>query len=104
MTERDWVPCHRRLLKGAKKGWPRAVRFILLELCHEARPTDGVLDFPPEWDSLTAVHDRIGGNRKEIRVALAKLQETDSDGLQVIPLSEMLARAEAIGKAGGNAG
>ena len=86
MSERDWIPAHRRLFKGAKKGWPRAVRFILLELCHEARPTNGVLEFPVEWDTLTAVHDRIGGSRKEIRVALAKLQETDSTGTQVIQI------------------
>jgi hypothetical protein len=86
MSERDWIPAHRRLFKGAKKGWPRAVRFILLELCHEARPTNGVLEFPVEWDTLTAVHDRLGGNRKEIRVALAKLQETDATGTQVIQI------------------
>lgn len=86
MTERDWVPCHRRLLKGAKKGWPRAVRFILLELCHEARPTDGTLEFPVEWDTLTAVHDRLGGDRKEIRKALTFLQIPDATGAQVIQI------------------
>lgn len=86
MNERDWVPCHRRLLKGAKKGLPRAVRFVLLELCHEARPTGGILEFPPEWETLTAVHDRIGGNRKEIRKALTVFQIPDADGLQVIQI------------------
>lgn len=84
MNERDWIPAHRRLFKGAKKGLPRAIRFVLLELCHEARPTYGVLDFPPEWDTLTAVHDRIGGNRREIRKALVVFQEADETGTPVI--------------------
>ncbi len=86
MNERDWIPCHRRLLKGAKKSWPRAARFVFLELCHEARPTGGVIDLPIEWDTLTAVHDRIGGNRKEIRVALALLQIPDATQSQVVQI------------------
>jgi len=86
MNEQDWIPAHRRLFKGAKKGLPRAVRFVLLELCHEARPTQGVLHLPPEWDTISAVHDRIGGNRKEIRLALEILQIPDSTGSQVLQI------------------
>lgn len=86
MNERDWIPAHRRLFKGAKKGWPRAVRFVFLELCHEARVTNGVLEFPPDWDTLTAVHDRIGGDRKEIRKALTILQIPDATGAQVVQI------------------
>lgn len=90
MREQDWIPAHRRLFKGAKKGWPRAVRFVLLELCHEARVTAGVLDFPPEWDTLEAVHDRIGGDRREIRKALTLLQIPDATGAQVIQIERDL--------------
>ncbi|MES2359944.1 MAG: hypothetical protein V4529_16515 [Gemmatimonadota bacterium] len=66
----DWVPFHRRLAKGPKKGLPRAVRFVLLELSLESRATRGVIDLPPTWDTVDAVHDLIGGNKREIAVAL----------------------------------
>lgn len=66
----DWIPFHRRLAKGPKRGLPRAVRFVLLELSLEARATRGVLDLPPEWSTLDAVHSLLGGDRREIEVAL----------------------------------
>lgn len=70
MTE-EWIPFHRRLAKGPKKGIPRAERFVLLELSLESRPTMGVLDLPLRWSTVDAIHDLIGGNRDEIEAALA---------------------------------
>jgi hypothetical protein len=83
MTE-EWVPFQKRLAKGAKRGLPRGVRFVLLELSLEARPGHGVLDLPLGWTTEKAVHDRIGGNRKEINRALKEFTKPDADGVQVL--------------------
>jgi len=82
----DWVPFHEQLCKGPKKGWPRAVRFVLLELAREARRTHGVLRFPPGWDLIRAVHDLLGGDRREIRKALTLFQIRDDLGQSVIEI------------------
>ncbi len=66
----DWIPFHKRLAKGPKRGLPRALRFVLLELSLEARATRGRLDLCPGWTTLNAVHDLIGGDRLEIAQAL----------------------------------
>lgn len=82
----DWVPFHRRLVQGRKKAIARGVRFVLLELSLEARPTQGVLEFPPEWDTVKAVHDLIGGDRREIKKALTVFQIPDEFGLPTIEI------------------
>ncbi len=76
----DWIPFHRRLAKGPKKSIPRGVRFVLLELSLEARGTEGVLDLPITWDTVEAVHDLLGGNRRELREALKIFQKPDETG------------------------
>ena len=86
MKGNDWVPFHRRLAKGPKKSLPRGVRFVLLELSLEARPTRGVLDLPVHWPTLKAVHDLLGGNRKEIKKALEEFQKPDELGLKSIEI------------------
>lgn len=82
----DWVPFHRRLVQGRKKAIARGVRFVLLELSLEARPTHGVLEFPTEWDTVKAVHDLIGGDRREIKKALTVFQIPDEFGLPTIEI------------------
>lgn len=82
----EWVPAHRRLMKGPKKSIPRAIRFVLLELSLEARPTNGVLDLPVKWETLRAVHDLLGGNRREIRLALEIFSKPDETGQKVIEI------------------
>jgi Meiotically Up-regulated Gene 113 (MUG113) protein len=66
----EWIPAHKRLFKGPKRGLPRAVRFVLLELSMEARPTKGRLDLYPGSSTVDALHDLIGGNRQEIEAAV----------------------------------
>lgn len=68
-----WVKCHDELRKGAKRGLSRATRFVYLELCLEARPLRGVVRLPARVKTLDAVHDLLGGDRKEIAKALEEL-------------------------------
>ena len=83
----DWVPFHRRLVQGPKKGLPRATRFILMELSLASRHTQGVLEFPASWTIEKAVCDLLGGDRREIVKALTLLQIQDSDGHAAIKIS-----------------
>jgi hypothetical protein len=64
-----WVKFHGELTEGAKRGIPRAVRFILMELAHKARPGRGVLDLPLGMGDVDALQDVLGGNPKEVRDA-----------------------------------
>lgn len=64
-----WVKFHGELCEGAKRGIPRAVRFILMELAHKARPGRGVLDLPLGMSDGDALQDVLGGNAKEVREA-----------------------------------
>lgn len=66
----EWVKFHRQLCKGEKRGIPRAIRFVYMELSLEALELHGVIRLPLEMSLLDAVHDRIGGNRTEIEKAL----------------------------------
>ena len=65
----DWIKCHRALTKGNKRSFPRATRFVYLELCLEARELDGVIPLRSDMDPVDAIHDTIGGNRDEIAEA-----------------------------------
>lgn len=69
-----WVKFHGEIRQGAKRGLSRATRFIYLELSHETRPTRGVLRLPSGMNDVDAVHDVLGGNRKEVAAALKDLQ------------------------------
>ncbi len=66
----DWVKFHGELRRGAKRGIPRALRFVFLELCHETRPGRGVIDLAPGMTDAAAVFDILGGNKREIVEAL----------------------------------
>lgn len=82
----DWVPFHKRLAKGPKKSIPRGIRFVLLELSLEARATHGVIDLPLEWDTVEAVQDLLGGDRREVRKALQIFSLRDSTGVGTIEI------------------
>jgi len=68
-----WVKFHDKLCAGAKRGLPRAVRFVFMELCLAARPDRGVMDLPVGMSDIDALHDVLGGSRKEIVDAMKLL-------------------------------
>lgn len=82
----DWIPFHRRLMRGKKRSLPRGVRFVYLELALEARANAGSIELPPEWDTVTAVHDLLGGKRSEIKTALEEFQKVDDDGVSPLKI------------------
>ncbi len=88
----EWVPFHESLRRGDKRGLPRAVRFIYLELSLEARPFGGRIPLARGFKSdLDAVHDLLGGKRSEIALALtvlgAPLDPTDPSERPMIEVS-----------------
>lgn len=94
----DWVRFHRELNKGAKRGLPRATRYVYMELSLEARPGRGRIELPREGTLVSAIHDLIGGNRRELTTALRQLldgkhsmvvvEETATTRVLVIPTWE----------------
>jgi hypothetical protein len=66
----NWIRFHAELRKGKHRGVPRALRFVFLELCLEARPGRGTVELPLGMDLLDGVHDLLGGNRREVQQAL----------------------------------
>jgi hypothetical protein len=68
-----WVKFHDKLCTGAKRGLPRAVRFVFMELCLASRPGRGVIDLPIGMQDLDAIHDILGGNRDEVAEAMRLL-------------------------------
>lgn len=69
----NWVKFHDELRRGAKRGLTRSARFIFLELCIETRPGKGVIALPIGMSDLDAIHDMLGGNKREIAEALPTL-------------------------------
>lgn len=69
----EWVKFHGELTKGAKRGLPRAVRFIYMELALLARPRAGSIDLPIGMDDADGVADLLGGNQAEIKLAIRLL-------------------------------
>lgn len=63
---RDWVRFHRELCKGTKRGIPRALRFVYMEVSLEARRKRGHVVLTPAMSDVDALHDLLGGDRKEI--------------------------------------
>ncbi len=66
----NWVRFHTELRQGKHRGIPRALRFVFLELCLEARPLRGVVELPLGMDLVDGVHDLLGGIRSEVAKAL----------------------------------
>lgn len=88
----SWVPFHSSLREGDKRGFPRAVRFIYLELSLLARPSAGRIALPRGFRSdVDAVHDILGGDRREIKAALelltVPLDPSDPEDQPLISLS-----------------
>lgn len=65
-----WIKFHGELRQGKHRGIPRALRFVFLELCLEARPGKGTLELPMGMKLLDGVHDLLGGSRREVQLAL----------------------------------
>ncbi len=83
----SWIPFHDGLRKGAKRGIPRAVRFIYLELAQESRPYHGRLPLPIGFkNDVDAVHDVLGGSKREIAKALELLTRSDDEGSAMISI------------------
>lgn len=78
-----WVKFHEELCSGAKRGLPRATRFILMELSLKARRGRGELRLPLGMSDVDGLHDLLGGNRKEIVVALNALTDGDDAPLRL---------------------
>jgi hypothetical protein len=82
----DWIPFHRRLVRGKKRSLSRAVRFVYLELALEARATEGTIELPLDWGTLDAVHDLLGGTRSEIKNALEAFTKIDDTGVSPLKI------------------
>lgn len=68
---RDWIPFHASLRQGAKRGIPRAIRFIYLEVAHASRQYAGRLPLPFGFKTVEdALHDVLGGSFAEVKRAL----------------------------------
>ena len=66
----SWIKFHGEIRRGKHRGIPRALRFVFLELAHEARPGRGVVELPAGMTLLDGVHDVLGGDRRELARAL----------------------------------
>jgi len=77
---REFVSFHRELTKGTKRGLSRATRFVYLELSLEARALEGDIPLPAYGDLADAVHDLLGGSKKEIKEALSALLSAEKEG------------------------
>jgi len=65
-----WVKFHEEITKGAKRGIPRAIRFVLMELSLLCRPERGSVALPLGMSDVNGVCDLLGGNRREVAEAL----------------------------------
>lgn len=65
-----WVKFHEEITKGAKRGIPRASRFVLMELSLLCRPDRGSVALPLGMSDVNGVCDLLGGNRREVAEAL----------------------------------
>jgi len=67
----NWIKFHEGLRAGFWHGVPRAYRFVFLELCHEAKRLDGVVELPHgAKDHIDGIAQLLGGNTRETRRAL----------------------------------
>jgi len=85
-----WVKAHRSLREGVKRGMSRATRFVYLELCDAARASGGVLRLAPGVAVVAAVHDLLGGSKREIADALRDLTDPKfgDEGAPMVTISE----------------
>lgn len=69
----SWIRFHSAIMQGAKRGLPRATRFIYMELAIHCKGRKGLMILAPGLSDIDAIHDVIGGNRQEIDEAIPKL-------------------------------
>lgn len=69
----SWIKFHSELREGAKRGLPRATRFVFLELSLLTRNGRGETALPLGMSDVDAVHDMLGGSRREVVEALKLL-------------------------------
>lgn len=95
-----WVPCYDSLRRGARRGLPRAVRMVFLELALEVRAAgaDGSIRLPFGFRSdVDALHDMLGGDRREVARAIEILtQNIDGDGPMIVLSGPVGARIVTI--------
>jgi len=70
-----WIKFHSEICDGAKRGLPRAVRFVYLELSLKARSGNGLLALPLGMSDGEALQDLLGGNAREVKEAHRLLTE-----------------------------
>ncbi len=76
MKHQDWIKFHGAIRRGFWSGVPRVVRFVLLELSHEARPTGGVLELPAgSKDHVSGLVRILGGDAREARRSIKLLND-----------------------------
>lgn len=63
---------HVELTRGSKRGIPRALRFVLMEISLAARPLRGRIELAEGMGDVDAVVDLLGGDRSEVAAALAR--------------------------------
>ena len=87
-----WSKFHReQLLQGVARTWPRATRFIYMELCLAAREHgriengDAFIPLAQGGTLVQAVHDLLGGSVQEISAALVKLASCDPPWIAEAP-------------------
>jgi hypothetical protein len=83
----SWVKFHEEICSGGKRGWPRATRFVLMELSLKARRGRGAIDLPLGMNDVDGVHDLLGGSRREIQEAL-RILSSGGDPVLVLEGSE----------------
>jgi hypothetical protein len=84
-----WVKFHEQLRQGEKRGMSRATRFVFLELCLLARDERGSIRLPRGMSDLDAVHDLLGGNRKEVRAAFEELSGFTENSPKTEPMIDI---------------
>ena len=83
----DWVKFHREITQGSKRGIPRAIRFVLMELSLACRPLRGRVELPVGMTDVDGVHDLVGGKRREVVDAI---QVFTTDGTSKRPPSVVI--------------
>lgn len=78
-----WVRFHEEITLGSKRGIKRALRFVYMELSLAARKSKvrGKILLPKGMSDLDAVHDVIGGDRREIAAALKEFMSGEEPSL-----------------------
>jgi hypothetical protein len=75
----SWIKFHSALNQGDKRAIPREARYIYLELSLLAREFNGVVPISKRLDVVDAIHDLIGGDRRQIEDSIEYLFHSDEN-------------------------